>query len=374
MHELGDVAPVEMERGTLGLLVGLQRDHSSIARAEVTMATVRPIEALLLCPAGFEDVVAEAARTELSAFVIQDRSSGLVRARTSASVDALRAFAPATNAFVVAATARRAKPEQEYRRFIESLRTAHRPAGLPRRGSIRLRIHSDGTFSSTSGQGAVALERALSAWTGLPISRRGGSVEVWVIRRRELNTVFLGTRIPRPKHRPARGQLRAEICAALARLEPLSGLDLVLDPFAGTGAIGEACVSAGAASIWLNDHSRNARRFNARRVRWTHEDFRNLAVTPGAVGAIVTDPPWGEFTAVEEGLVQLYTDFGEAARRWLRPQGGLVLLTGAPDVAITSLVEHGGLRVELDFGVLVNGHKARVLRARTPPQKGRRGP
>lgn len=333
---------------------------------ECILATVRPIDVLLICPAGFEGVVAEAARAELPRFDVREQSSGFLHAQTTASVTALQTFAPTTNAFVLVATTSRAAPEDEYRRFAALLRTMPRPPGLPRKGSLRLRDHHEGTFGSTKSAAAVALEDALSTWSGLATSRSGGAVEFWLIRRRELPTSFLATRVPRSQRRLARGQLRPEICSALARLEPLEAASLVLDPFAGSGAIGEACLAAGAKSVWLNDLSSDAKVVSGEGVRWTHDDFRRLDVPPGSADAIVTDPPWGAFATVEEGVAELYGDFGEAARKWLRPLGAVVLLTGASGEAVEALVGRGGFTVERDFPVLVNGRKARVLRARTP--------
>lgn len=85
---------------------------------------------------------------------------------------------------------------------------------------------------------------------------------------------------------------------------------------------------------------------------------------PRSVDAIVTDPPWGHFSKIEDGIEPLYARVGSAAAGWLRPGGAIVVLTGAPESSVRALLERGELALERDHPVLVNGRKARVIRAR----------
>lgn len=326
------------------------------------MARVPPVDAVILCPPGFEEVVAEAAVRELPGCAESDRSSGFVRVRTLASVRELRGFRCATNVFAMIDEVPRTTIDTEAHRLAERLPTVARPYGLPNRGSLRLRVHDDGHFAPTASRSVAGLEKALETWSGLRVSRGGASLEAWLIRRSGLRHSLLTTRLSGGRPRLERGQLRPEIGAALARVEPLEGAKLVLDPFAGSGSIGIACLEAGAGAVWLNDIE--GRASGRDRIRWTHVDFRKLRVEPGTVDAVVTDPPWGRYRAVRGGIDHLYGDIGAAARAWLRPGGALVLLTGAPASAVGALADAGRLRIELDFPVLVNGSKARVIRAR----------
>jgi tRNA G10 N-methylase Trm11 len=190
---------------------------------------------------------------------------------------------------------------------------------------------------------------------------------VWLIRRAALDVSLLATKFAKRSYRPARGELRPEISAGLARIEPVRGATLVIDPFAGSGAIGRACRDVGAKIVWLNDIRRQKTTVQASAgVRWTHADFRELDVAAGSVAAVVTDPPWGVFEDVREGVDALYGEIGSAAYQWLAPGGALVLLTGAPESAVDRLLGSDHLRIELELPVLVNGRKATVIRARKP--------
>lgn len=337
------------------------------------MENVRPLDVAMLCPAGFENVVARAASHELPRFVESERSSGFIRGQTIASARQLRTFPCATNVFAVIDAVRRTVPDHEVREFTMRLKTTSRPTGLPAHGTLRLRIHDDGRFGSTSTQAATSLEDALSSWSQLRVSRRSGSLEIWLVRRSDQRDTILASKLTRGQRILDRGVLRPEICAALARIEPVTGAELVLDPFAGSGAIGEACMEAGARSVWLNDReapgSCRSRTLTSSAIRWTHQDFRDLQVTPETVTTVVTDPPWGHYTAGDENLDRLYFDLGAAAERWLRPGGALVVLTGAPERTVDRLLNDGGLQGELSLPVLVNGRKARVILARKPRRR-----
>lgn len=332
--------------------------------------SVRPLELALVCPAGFESVVAVAARRELKGFAEWSISGGFIRARTLATAAQVRAFPCVANSFVVICDTERASVDAELLALSRKLRAVPRPPGLPSRGTFRLRVHDAGTFASTSTAEARHLENCLASWSGLSVSRRSSAVEIWVLRRRDEEVSVLASKLTEGGSKVAPGVLRPELCAALARVEPVSGLPLVLDPFAGSGALGLACSDAGASYVWLNDLARGRRRgqdkaSSATRVKWSHLDFRDLDIVSGSVAAIVTDPPWGHHVeGAGDDLGALYRDLGIAAERWLQPGGPLVMLTAAEDRLLAGLLEAPAIVLERSLPVLVNGHKAQVVVAR----------
>jgi predicted RNA methylase len=320
----------------------------------------------MLCPAGLETVVAAAAATDLPKFQLTADSSGFLRGMAHASTTELRAFGCATNVFNVVAACPRSSPEQEMGELVRVVARHKRPGGLPARGTFRLRLHDDGQFATTGSAEGTELERAIGMWSGFTLAPQGAQVEFWVIRRREQEETLLATKLTDGSPEVERGVLRPEVCAALARVAKVKRADLVLDPFAGRGAIGAACVDAGARRVWLNDVSEDVLRPDAierehlERMRLTHMDFRDLEVIDGSVSAIVTDPPWGHFEQ-DDNLDALYIHLGAAARSWLDRDGTFVLLTAAEQSTVEGLVAAGRFEVQRQLPVLVNGHKARVI-------------
>ncbi len=154
---------------------------------------MRPIGTVILCPAGFEAIVADAARHELSKFFEERRCSGFIRARTIAPVRELREFPCATNVFAVIDEIPRSTLDRELAVLSQRLPQLERPGGLPKRGALRLRLHDHGRFTTTDGRLAAEMEHGLAAWSGLEVSRRGGSLEVWLLRRRDDPNAVLAT-------------------------------------------------------------------------------------------------------------------------------------------------------------------------------------
>ncbi len=329
---------------------------------------MRAREVAIVCPAGFERIVARAARRDLAGFYHNAIGGGFVRGSTTAPAKVLRRFPCATNVFEVLATTRRNGMDRELADLARKVAAVARPAGLPSTGAIRLRIHDDGTFASTGDRAARRLEDALSRWSGLRVSRARATLEYWVLRRTDLGDVVLGAKLtPQSSVRPQRGTLAPPVASCLARIAELDSTSMVLDPFAGSGAIGRACLEAGAGRVWINDprssFDEDLKHLGGTRLRRTSVDFRALEIDPGTVTTVVTDPPWGIFQEIEKGIEVLYTDFGRAARTWLGSTGSAVLLTGAPDKAVNRFLDAGGFALELDERVLINGRKARVLHA-----------
>jgi 16S rRNA G966 N2-methylase RsmD len=331
-------------------------------------------DVLLLCPAGFERIVSGAAARDLTGYRRIEVSPGYVRCRGSATVKTLAALPYATNAFDVVASVPRSALSRELVGLTRELHIARPPAWSPRPSAFRLRIFDDGRFASTGTAEASRLAAALADWSGLRQDPRGGHLELWVIRRRDARSTVLGTRLGGRRASPARGSLRGEIAAALVRAVPLNGRDTVLDPFAGSGAIGVAALQAGATRVWLNDVSpRSLEMVRAMpaalrgRVHETHHDVGGLVPAPGApeVTAVVTDPPWGLFAETREPIDDLYARFAAVMATLLAPGRPMVVLTGAPVSVDGALTRARSFEIVDSAGVLVNGKKARVLHLRT---------
>jgi 16S rRNA G966 N2-methylase RsmD len=322
----------------------------------------------LMCPAGLERVVAALAERDLAPFEQSQVTSGYVRATTAASLRRLRDFPCATNVFHVLGSVPRKTLTDDVQRLGRALRTNERPDRLPRHGSFRLRVHDDGRFASLQSASARALEAELGRWSGLQPGRNLARTEFWVIRRRGLAESVLATKLTAGNPRVPAGVLRPEICAALARVVDVREAALVLDPFAGSGAVGVACLEAGARRVWLNDPSPTAigsvgtlpRSLRAR-VEVTALELRDLDVSPASVSAIVTDPPWGHYDDHATSVASLYEGIAHFAVASLVTGGALVVLTGAGPDAVHSLRARKELVAGDAYSVLVNGRKAQIV-------------
>jgi predicted RNA methylase len=333
---------------------------------------MRNRDVLLLCPAGFQHIVREAVAQDLPSFRDVETSSGYVRCRLSTTIKALAALPYATNALDVIVSVDRSDLRREMSALDAVLSSEPRPAQFPRRGTFRLRVLDDGRFASTTTPESKRLIARLGSWSGLRNEPRGGELELWIVRRRDSHHTILGTKIRRARSQPPAGSLRPEIAAALVRSVPLAEGDTVLDPFAGSGAIGVALLEAGVRRVWLNDMSSDSMtlvaqlpRERSERVHRTHDDFRRLPDADGPmVTAVVTDPPWGLYEERPVPIDVLYAGLAFTMARILDAGRPMVVLTGAPPQAEAALTASGFFSLVERHNVLVNGKKARVLSTR----------
>ena len=159
--------------------------------------------------------------------------------------------------------------------------------------------------------------------------------------------------LSRPKVHGEKGALHPELAYGMALLAQIRPGETVLDPFAGSGAVGEAVKHFGAKPL-LSDI--------APKPGIAACDARDLVqIRDGSIDRIVTDPPWGIYEKCDVNA--LYRAAFAEFRRVLKPSGAVVLLTAAAREAETAMVE-AGFAHEKTLRVLVNGKKAALTRWR----------
>ncbi|ACQ78483.1 putative RNA methylase [Beutenbergia cavernae DSM 12333] len=321
--------------------------------------------------AGLGELVAESLRADVRAEVLYaDDSAALVS--TGAPESAVAQLSYLKNAFVVlGSTPRRG----DLRQAVEKIARAVPAWGLRRTGrQFRLTFSEDGRLAAVPAASRVRLETAVARATGGRFTPRGGGAveEYWTITRRDLDEVLFARRIARPP-RPAvpKGSLAPEIAELVVNAAgPAGADDVVLDPFAGSGALVAArvrrpfrkaiCSDVGYADGTVRRLPELAR---AARVVQLPEDARVLASVPdGSVDVVVTDPPWGEFESGPAPDEEFFAATLTSMRRVLRPRGRLAMLLSrrlVRDVR-AQWIDHG-LVPEKSFDLLVNGHPATLL-------------
>lgn len=183
------------------------------------------------------------------------------------------------------------------------------------------------------------------------------AVDFVIVQRRSSEPVVT-LRLSRAKHkRMARsaGALRPELAHIVLLVAGCRAKDTLLDPFAGTGAIGkEARMGFGLRKVLLFDAQ-------PRGEGITVGDARNLPIPAASIDRIVTDPPWGYFDQGQP-IDQLYASFVTEAARLLRAHGVMVILTTAESERF--FVEATDFTVVQRLPVLVSGKKAVIIKLR----------
>lgn len=249
------------------------------------------------------------------------------------------------------------------------------PSSLRDVRTFRIRTSDGGRLIRVDPEARRTLESAIAEWSGARPDARGGGSEFWVTRRTGDRFVSLGARVDATRQaRPKAGALKPDLAAALVRAVPPRDDDVVLDPFAGSGALVRERARMPYRLLFATDVDPAIAAELARSVRAgvfgpratsAQLDVREVNALVDIVGdanvdVVLADPPWGLFARPAGGVDALYDSAFMAFRRVLAPGGRVVLLTGAIASAEAAMHKHG-FKVEESFPVLVNGKKARVV-------------
>ena len=192
------------------------------------------------------------------------------------------------------------------------------------------------------------MEKSVSRQTRLSVNRVNPDVEIWLNRRNDSSIYFM---LRVKKHRSfdktlKKGELRPDVVEVMIHEAKISKDSIVVDLFGGWGAIAAAVVESGRyKKVYTGDINDECVKHQKKRLhdkrnclvqKW---DARKLSLEDKSVDAIVTDPPWGEYEAIDPP--QFYNEFIAEAARILRPSGSFVFLTSSQNEACQSLTRHG---------------------------------
>jgi 23S rRNA G2445 N2-methylase RlmL len=342
---------------------------------------------VLTCAAGFEGVVARALATDFDEIQVVEDVGGMLIVEGRARPVTVKALANAgylsgAHQVILEMSARPGSTNRVVERFAASLGRGEgvRPAKASR--SFRIRVIEAGQPVGIARPARSKLERAWQDHAGMRLVRDGGDSEVWVYLRREDRRAWLLHRLDDPRRRRSeRGALKPEVAGAFVRVAPISGSDVFLDPFAGSGAIPAARNRYPHQRIIATDSSPEA--VAGLRSRARHGDFGDHstvecvaagevipAVTaPASVDVAVLDPPWGLFRRDLDpaDLGELYRCTVSMLHEALRPGGHAVVLVADADLALGSIPD-AQLAVAEQISVLVSGKKASVIHLRRSPE------
>jgi predicted RNA methylase len=340
---------------------------------------------LLQCVSGLQDVVAaQLDREPFGPVRLLSREEGLLVFDVGASPRALKRLPYANNTFLVLGEAADEGVEPALKRWCHDQRWQAAAAGAtaPNERTFRLVLSDAGRLvgppPGLSAQAADVMTRV----TGLRRNPSRADAEFWFIRRQSGKLYFCKRVSQRAKTERdlAQGELRPELVWLILLLSEPAKTDIVLDPFAGSGAIPLAramlaynmifCVDVDDASVarikarLKAEHELKRRKNSPIIVR--QGDARRLErIADGFIDKVITDPPWGFFDQTLTDPGEFYRDVLRELCRVTKPAGFIVLLLGKRDLA-DELTRDFALWLKLveRHELLVSGRKAVLLKWR----------
>jgi predicted RNA methylase len=337
--------------------------------------------------AGFEHVVRRALEVDVPRARVTQVESGSIVLKGDGTVG--RSLAGLPYLAVVLLELARVDQAVFDRAIVELARTLRErpvPPSLRGGGTFRIRTSDGGRLVRVDPGARKTLESAVAEWSGARLDARGGGSELWVLRRAGDQHVSVAARLDRRRvARPEPGALKPDVAAALVRAVPPHHDDVVLDAFAGSGALARERARMPYGQLFATDvdpalAGRLARSASegalGPRATTAQLDVRDrdslIDLLHGArVDVVLADPPWGLFAKPSGGVDTLY-DAAFATFRHVLATGGRVVLLTAAVLSAESAMGDNGFAVQESFPVLVNGKKARVFVAAVPDARLRR--
>ncbi len=213
-------------------------------------------------------------------------------------------------------------------------------------------------FSKESGLVAVnkerlaRIEKKVAELNNLTVDRTSPDFEFWFLERSEGNklTGVRLTKHPDYKTVLAKGQLRPELANLLCVISEPDQNDIILDPFAGSGAIPAERANLQNKKIISGDIE-------------TGMDATNMReITDQSIDKIITDPPWGISVGKELDLPQFYGKMLQEFSRVIKPGGLVIVLMGNKVVFEVVLNKTKELSLSKKYDILVSGKKAAIYK------------
>lgn len=236
------------------------------------------------------------------------------------------------------------------------------------RKSFRIRYSVNNQFVGMEKSYTRQIEEKICRLTNAKIDRVSPQIEYWFIKRSE-NIGFFCRLLNKRKFTEKnlnKGELRPEFAYLMCMLGGLNKSAVVMDPFAGYGAIPKQIKKYFRFSrLYVSDINPECERklgdyFDKKKnIDVALRDALNMHdVENNTIDTIITDPPWGFYEQIND-IEQFYVDMLKEFKRVLKSKGRLVLLSARKE-EFESAVQKENRRIDKKYDTLVNGKKASV--------------
>lgn len=288
---------------------------------------------------GFGEIILEELQKQLSNFKQELLLDGLIVYSTNSDIEKIKGLKFLNNSFL------QVKPEEKI--------------NLNLGKSFRVVFSKENELVSVNKERLAKIENKIAKLNNLIVDRANPDFEFWFLERSEGNK-FTGARITKhPDYKTvlAKGQLRPELADLLCLISEPDKNDIVLDPFAGSGAIKMARKNYPHKEIVsgdINPNNQNIKKLDALNLK----DLGNQSIRK-----IVTDPPWGISIGKDLDLNDFYGKMLEEFFRVLKLNGLLVILVGQKELFEKVLEKFSDKFILLKkLNILVSGKKAEVYK------------
>lgn len=236
------------------------------------------------------------------------------------------------------------------------------------RKTFRVRYSVNNQFVGIDKSYTRQIEEKICRLTNAKIDRVSPQIEYWFIKRSE-NIGFFCRLLNKRKFTEKnlnKGELRPEFAYLMCMLGGVNKSAVVMDPFAGYGAIPKQIRKYFRFNkLYVSDiNSKCARNLSSyfakiQNIDVAQRDALNMHdIESNTIDMVITDPPWGFYEQIND-IEQFYVDMLKEFKRVLKFNGKLILVSARKE-EFESAIQKENHRIEKKYNTLVNGKKASV--------------
>ncbi|MCL4397890.1 hypothetical protein M1403_02590 [Patescibacteria group bacterium] len=281
---------------------------------------------------GLGEEVKNQLEKSLRGFICQLLLDGLIVYQSESSPEEIKKLRFLNNSFL------EAKPEEK--------------TGIKLGNTFRVIFSRENEIIAINRERLARIEKKIAEANHLTVDRSNPDFEFWFLERSE-GYKFAGVRITKhPDYKDVlqKGQLRPELANLLCLISDPRPDDVVLDPFAGSGAIPAERANFPHLKIISGD------------IKTGTDALHMTEVADNSVNKIITDPPWGIEVGKELDLPKFYEATLKEFKRVLKPNGLVVVLMGNKTVFEEALNKASLFKLLKKYDVLVSGKKAAIYK------------
>ena len=324
---------------------------------------------------GFQKLIEAELKRKLPDLKINRLLDGLVIYQTTATFREIQKLKFFNNSFILLSQLKCSKdqvPESIIDRLLQTsdFKQVSEVSKLQFIKSFRLIISKENQTISLKQEVLKDAENIVSKQTRLKLHKTLPDIEFWFNIRDE-NICLFGARItPLGKTKTKKyqkGELRQELAHLLILMSDPDKDDVVLEPFAGFGAIVlERVQSFPYKRIYASDIDRQRFEELKRKTKWgqpkiivVNENAFSLPSVPdNSIDKIITDPPWGEYGPPLPSQIALFNQEMLKSFDRVLKRDGIVVTLLSRNINFNSVVKKSKFKILKQIDILVSGKKA----------------
>ena len=236
------------------------------------------------------------------------------------------------------------------------------------RKTFRIRYSVNNQFVSMNKSYTRQIEEKICRLTNARVDRVSPQIEYWFIKRSE-HVGFFCRLLNKRKYTEKnlnKGELRPEFAYLMCMLGLLDKNTIVMDPFAGYGAVTKQVKkSFHFNKMYVSDINPDCVRnlcYYFEKEQKVDVALRNALdmddIDNRTIDVIITDPPWGYYEQIDN-IEQFYIDMLKEFGRILKVSGNIIVLSARKNEFESAIIKQK-YRICKKYDTLVNGKKASV--------------